>query len=570
MPNIRNWREIIASLLLLALLVVLSVAGVWRNANLTFSDWLINASLVTSDIDPKVLLVELDQASVQPEELSTLESKLNELGAREVVLLPLAQPRVAREKARRVTDSLLVTRFAGEHDTEVPDGAKWLYEGMRTGWVTTPEFDAGYFRVVPAGFVGQGINNDMEIAAWFVPLLEGGRDLADSVALNFALLGNGLPTLSQRQILAGEAISELVQGRVALIGSADPLLSPGYQVPGVGAPLSNLQIQGLALATVAADAELRFPAPLWVGLVVGLLFLFNLFVFQWLSVVNGVLYSLFAVVGFGFVGWWLFESFDMLPPVADGTAAQLVSLLFVYQARRYAEAKTLTTMLGTTHSALFERYVPKAFNDSESPWPKLVVFINQQLNLSRTILLERVPGDHRVREIQALNCSIEDIAEQRRDYERAPYSDALQHRGALQLRRAFLERVGEQELEYLTPLIYAGEVLGFWALSVMPEENWSQEAFENNIASFASQISELLYHRQQLERERARERRLGRRILALDIGRTPHEQLRSARSCWGIGCCRLKPCSTTSIPAHHVRPLWPGAAGQCPGLGDCR
>lgn len=532
MPNIRNWREIIASLLFLALLVALSVTGVWRNGNLTFSDWLFNSGLVAAEADPQVLLVELDGPSVQPQALSTLVSELDALGARASVLLPPAQPPSA-QAAALATDSLLVTRFAGEYGTQVPDGEAWLYQGTGTSWVTTPQFDAGYFRAVPAGFVDQGINQATAIPAWFVTVQGGERDLADAVALNFAFLENGLPTLNQRQILAGEVIPELVQGRVVLMATADPTASPGYQVPGAAEPLNNLQIQGLAWATVAADAELRFPAPLWIGLVVGLIFLFNLFVFQWLSVVNGALYSLVVLVGFGLLGWWLLEAFDTLPPVADVTAAQLVSLLFVYQARRYTEAKTLTTMLGTTHSALFERYVPEAFNDSESPWPKLVVFINQQLNLSRTILLERVPGDHRVREIQALNCSIDDIAEQRRDYERTPYSDALQHRGALQLRRAFLERKGDHELEYLTPLIYAGEVLGFWALSVVPEENWSQEAFENNIASFASQISELLYHRQQLERERARQRRLGRRILALNVGRTPHEQLHSAQELLG-------------------------------------
>lgn len=533
MPNIRNWREIIASLLVLSLLIVLSMTGAWRNGNLTYSDWLFNAGLVDSDADPQVLLVELDKSSVNGQVLSDTLSELDRLGARDLVLMPLPQAPASVETNRSVPDSLLVTRFVPDQDLETPDGADWPYQSVRAGWVTAPAFEAGYFRSVPAGFVDKRSPNAAAKAAWFVSVQGGERELTHSVALNVALLENGLPTLSQRQILAGEAIPELIQERVVLLGTADPLASPGYQIPGTSMPVSNLQIQGLAWATVAADAELRFPSAIWVSLMVGLIFLFNLFVFQWLSVVNGALYSLAAVAGFGLLGWWLLESFNLLPPVADVTAAQLVSLVFVYQARRYTEAKTLMAMLGTTHSALFERYLPETFNDVESPWPKLVVFINQQLNLSRTILLERVSGDHRVREIQALNCSIDDIAEQRRDYERTPYSDALLHRGPLQLRRAFLERKGEEELEYLTPLIYAGEVLGFWALAVVPEENWSQEAFENNIASFASQISELLYHRQQLERERARERRLGRRILALDVGRTPHEQLRSAQELLG-------------------------------------
>ena len=530
MLNIRSWREIFASLLLLALMVVLAVTGVWRNGNLTFSDWLFNEGVIGSDLDPQVLLVELGNQPIQTETLSDLVSELEGLGADKIVLLPSSLSSSADiEDVAQFSDSLLVTRFAGEHQTAMPNGLESLYGKGKLGWITPPEFDAGYFREVPAAFSENGRAGAARLLSWLVSMEDAGHSPNHAVNLNFAFLQNGLPAVHQRQVVSGEVIPQLVRGKVVLLGPADQLSSPGYQVPGAASPLSSMEIQGLAWATIANDAELRFSNPVWVALIIGLVFLVNLFVFQWLSAIHGALYSLVAIVCFGLSGWWLLQSFWVVPPVIDFSAAQLVCLLFVYQARRHAEAKTLTTMLGSTHSALFERYVPEAFNDSESPWPKLVVFINQQLNLSRTILLDRVAGDHRVREIQALNCSIDDIAEQRRDYERTPYSDALLRRGPLQLRRPFLERTGEQELEFLTPLIYAGEVLGFWALSVVPDESWSQEAFESNIASFANQISELLYHRQQLERERARQRRLGRRILALDVGGTPHEQLRSAQ-----------------------------------------
>lgn len=518
MAIFRSWRAFVASTSVFIVLVAGSAAGLWSTGNQMYSDWLFNMGAVSLNQEPEVLLVERTDEASDPGTLANLVAELSRLGARRTVVLPGQFAETTEALPSDISSDVLVVK--------TPITNMSLSGGV--GWNAQPSFEAGYFRSVPVRLEGSDSAGSEARVPWFVALRGDEEAYSSPLYLNFGFLKNGLPVVRQHQVLEGEVIQEVVRDRVVLLGAPEQALSPGYPVPGSSSPLSQLEMQGLIWSTVAGDVGLTSLEPIWQVLAILLLFVMNLFVFQWLSPIFGSIVSLALIIVFGGAGWLSLQYFHMVLPVVDLTIVQLASLLFVYQARRASEDRTVTEMLGTTNAALFERYIPEAFNEAASPWPKLVVFINQQLELGRSILLERVPSDHRVREIQAINCSIDDIAEKRRDYERTPYSDALQHRRPLQLKRAYFESSKEHELEYLVPLIFAGEVLGFWALTVTPEEGWSREAFESNIGSFAIQISELLYHRQQLTREKRLESRLGRRILALEAGRNKPEQLRSA------------------------------------------
>ena len=518
MTIFRSGRAFVASTSVFILLVVASAAGLWSTGNQMYSDWLFNMGAVSLNQEPEVLLVERVDGAYPPGTLADLVTELNRLGARQTVLLPGSLTEAAETLPSDISADVLVV--------QAPVANRPLSDGV--GWNAQPSFEAGYFRSVPVRLEGPDSDGAEARVPWFVVLSDDKEVYSSPLYLNFGFLKNGLPVVREKQVLAGEVIQEVVRDRVVLLGPAEQALSPGYPVPGSSSPLSQLEMQGLIWSTAAGDAGLTSLEPIWPVLAILLLFVMNLLVFQWLSPVSGSIVSLALIMLFGGAGWLSLQYFHSVLPVVDLTITQLASLLFVYQARRTSEDRTVTEMLGTTNAALFERYIPEAFNEAASPWPKLVVFISQQLELGRSILLERVPSDHRVREIQAINCSIDDIAEKRRDYERTPYSDALQHRRPLQLKRPYFESSNEDELEYLIPLIFAGEVLGFWALTVTPEADWSREAFEGNVGSFAIQISELLYHRQQLALEKRREQSLGRRILALEAGRNKPEQLRSA------------------------------------------
>jgi len=116
--------------------------------------------------------------------------------------------------------------------------------------------------------------------------------------------------------------------------------------------------------------------------------------------------------------------------------------------------------------------LPPDFYKLDEHWGQVITFVDQTLNLNRVIFLEKVEGDHRVREVQALRCSLDDIDERRRDFERVPYSDAIAEGGPIKLtsRLFFKGPAGVSFEEYLVPLLFGGGVQGFWAFDVDPVE----------------------------------------------------------------------------------------------------
>ena len=136
-----------------------------------------------------------------------------------------------------------------------------------------------------------------------------------------------------------------------------------------------------------------------------------------------------------------------------------------------------------------------------------------------------------MREVKALRCNIDDIDERRRDYQRAPYSTAIEQGGPLRLHKPYLRTVPDaDEIQYLVPLTFAGEVVGFWAFGVASQRLEQPERFETVVRRFANQIAELIYHRQQWVRDRTAERGPLRRYLRLEGGPALHRQVSDALS----------------------------------------
>ena len=139
-----------------------------------------------------------------------------------------------------------------------------------------------------------------------------------------------------------------------------------------------------------------------------------------------------------------------------------------------------------------------------------MTLVDQALNVNRSIFLERLPGQTRVREVAALRCSINDLEERRRDIERAPYTMALEEGGPVRLTdRPVLLPGDVPGTQYLVPLRDAGDVLGFWALDVEDGAIRSQPELLGLIRNFAEEIGDLLAHYRQgrVEQEQARLRR---------------------------------------------------------------
>ena len=170
--------------------------------------------------------------------------------------------------------------------------------------------------------------------------------------------------------------------------------------------------------------------------------------------------------------------------------AQLLMLWLFIRFKLMRDDQEMRRIVLQQMARLQEYILPPDFYELDEHWAQVISFIDQTLNLNRVIFLEKVKGDHRVREVQALRCSLQDIDERRRDYERVPYSDAIAEGGPVRLeRRLFFKGPGDGSAEqYLVPLVFGGEVQGFWAFDVDPAVVRSSLRFLGKRERYVGQI----------------------------------------------------------------------------------
>ncbi|MDX1734860.1 MAG: hypothetical protein R3228_10850, partial [Halioglobus sp.] len=352
------------------------------------------------------------------------------------------------------------------------------------------------------------------------------EDREPGTIIDFSMEDGFLPLVTAQRVLSEGLPASLVRDTHVLVGETAVPGLPLFTVPlRPDTGITELELQGYVLHSVLADRLLRF-ATLGgtLGGMLGIM-LTSLLILQWLPSHYSALYVLFGCVLLLFFQWLFLRYVEIVLPVGEWVAAELLIYLAVVQLRRVNEETTLNRILATTNSRLSDRLLPPDFIQSDDPWKKVLSLVNQQLNIKRSIFLEKVPRDHRVKEIEALNCSIDDISERRRDYEREPYSEALEANGPTQPFRDYFTEVEQGEIQYMVPLSFGGEVMGFWALTLIPGINWNRAAFEGNVKSFALQIGELLYHRMHWHNRKLRAESMWRQFLSAEAGLSLHRRL---------------------------------------------
>ncbi len=509
------WKTPLSAALMVAVIVAFCLTSLGNSANWLLHDVLTRDVQLEALPEDRPLLVEIGPQSSDEETLAGLVKTLMNLNARHIIVLPPFSDDVINSKVPELSIAQLPKLTAAVELGRCSTGRDGSGAFQQRA-AHLPEFRFGATRFLrPTGAA------DCEGIAPY-------PDKAGELALNFLFLNAGLPLVNADQVRDGALIEELVAGRTVLLGASTPYFGASFPVPAPEGQISYLMLQGLAWETLANDGVV-FHTPLWQTLIATiLLVVVNLLVLQPLTSEQAVAFSLVVILGIAAFAVFLLNAAYQVAPVAELTLAQLTSLLFVRRFRRKRADRAIEAMLTETGSLLAERLTPPEFHQTENPWGQIIVLINQQLNLHRSILLEKVPKDHRVREIQALNCSLEHIAEQRRDYQRTPYSSAIELAGPLQLNTPYFKEPAEGELEYLVPLMFGSEILGFWALTVVPDEGWNREAFEHNIANFSNQIGELIYHRDQWQQEQKRLGNTGLSLLKLQGGRLVHRELAGA------------------------------------------
>jgi CHASE2 domain-containing sensor protein/signal transduction histidine kinase len=341
-------------------------------------------------------------------------------------------------------------------------------------------------------------------------------DLGQDFPINFAGRPGGIPKTDLSSVLNKTLVSEMVQGRSVLVGFRVPNRFSGVLTPlnPYRPSMTPVEYHGFALDTLISGRTIMWlgggPSLVLIGSVVALGLLLHNLVASRLAMTFVIAFIALCSVAVGV----LFFSVGLWLPILELITSQLV-LVAAMAWRRTSERdekvreffleKSARVMLGSVPGTIF---------DSPDHWNQLVHMVNQTLPLAKTIFLEKIPGDHRVKEVAALNTGLSDIEERRRDYERTPYATALE-RGIPVKVSKFFKSASETEEQFLVPLSFGGTILGFWAFTVESEQPIDPAKLFPAISMFSSQFAELLYRRREWRESEKVQQSWFNKILAL-------------------------------------------------------
>jgi CHASE2 domain-containing sensor protein len=329
----------------------------------------------------------------------------------------------------------------------------------------------------------------------------------DTYLVDFRGGPGSLPRIEAQRILAGEGVPELIAQRIVLVGIGTYGRSPGLYTPTTRGQqsMSPLEYQGHALATLLTGRATREVGSGAAFLIFLLVASGSLFVYDWHRVPSLVWRALIPFVVCIAIATLITWTLHLWLPVAGMILVQLLAALLGFTHRAIATNRALDTIVFSLSSALRDRLRTAGALAPDS-WSHAVSMLQQTLDLTRMVFLDRIEGQYHVREVYAFNCSLADIDERRRDYRRTPYSTALEMREPIHLaheKRPYLKNAQPGEEQYLVPLIFENHMYGFWAFSIDRARAAAIPNFVSVIRAYAEQVGKLLFLRQQETGEQA-------------------------------------------------------------------
>ncbi|HVL77524.1 MAG TPA: CHASE2 domain-containing protein, partial [Noviherbaspirillum sp.] len=282
-----------------------------------------------------------------------------------------------------------------------------------------------------------------------------GAEVPDSgpYLIDFRHPASGFGRIALDEALAGQLASSLVKGRVVLVGPAAERTHRTYATPREDArgEISALEYHAYALDALLRGTAIAMPprfADVGLLLVLGALcFLaFQPMTFRKaVAVASGV-----ALATLGLA--WSMLALHMHIPVVGALLMLGATLLAVFQSKTERQNEALERMVMETHLASTQ----SGGNNQgarDAFWPHAAAMIDQILPLNRMVLLERMGQGKHLREVYSLRCQIDTVAERRRDFERAPYRNAVDKDAAIEV-SGYLKAGTDDEQQFLMPLAW--------------------------------------------------------------------------------------------------------------------
>ena len=346
--------------------------------------------------------------------------------------------------------------------------------------------------------------------------------------VHFRGSGGSLPHVQGEQVIEDEVLPDLVRGRVVLLG-----IQASPHEPRLATPTTNgtdgmraLEFRAHALNSLLTRTAKTGISPLLRFFLLLAATVLAHVVYQsaglrWAAGITVVVTLLLGgVVGILFAWWHLWI------PYASLVAAQFGACILAITYRFNLTETTLQRILHRRVTAKQEESVDRLLT-ADDPWQCLSQMMYQFVYVNRLIVLERPSDRDHVEAIHAVNCSVNDIQEQRRDSRRDPYRSASEGAEPFLVRGGFFSECRPGENEYLVPMLHAGQVIGFLAISVERDVIASSPELPDQLKRLSEEIAHVTVKRRAFGHLERRRRSLVRRLLLAPEYRA-YESIREA------------------------------------------
>ena len=501
-----KWRQILVAVAIALVVWMLDFSGTFRSLDDMAYDACLRLTSRASTEPAQVLLVYVDhehltRSSTAP---ASLARALLKLGARKIgFTCPLPEPQADLLKLANKTGDIVLAR---EFHANLVDP-----DQLESSPVVAATAD------LPLGLVGLSPSSEgvyrshfgsLQVAGSRSPSLEAilargrllDRDTIPEGDFRIAFRGpaGSLPHVDYESVVAGDLVSELVEGKVVLVGSEPDLAFQGISTPTTRgkAKMSLLEYHGHVLQTLLVARPIYALGPgsrffLFVVLALICHLLFQTVRIKWGWALAGAFLLLNASVGLALLGWqslWI--------PCVPPALIQIFIFAEVYQKKCQLSELAVSGVLLDQSIKLRRRRIPTGFYATDDPWSRLTSLIYQQFYLNRLIVLERPADSDRLQEVHAVDCRLEDIEEKRRDCRRWPYSAAFESKLPLRVDTSGYSLLAGQdpdEYQYLVRLAFNGEVLGFLVIGVRANYLETCPDFRLRLQTAADEFAALLH-----------------------------------------------------------------------------
>ncbi|GHA80185.1 PAS domain-containing protein [Cognatilysobacter bugurensis] len=280
-----------------------------------------------------------------------------------------------------------------------------------------------------------------------------------------AATATSIPRVSDAAALSPGALRAAIDGRVALLAPGPEARVYVTPLHGADGPLEPAALQAFAVDSLLRSRAIVW-APAWTGLLVAVLTVLVLQLAlqraRYRTALVATAVAALPVLGGAAAALHLAQRFV---PVGAALVAIAAFALHLVLRRSRALAATLVD-LDHRLTGLVQQPLSQGFDQqTDLAWEQVNRFVTQFFELRRSMMLELPPGATHMRPVVSAGCTPADIIEKRRDYRRAPYSDALVRELPTAPSRPFLPAL-DGGVDFIAPLIAADQLVGFWAFTV--------------------------------------------------------------------------------------------------------